>query len=293
MTETNDAGGGGGNTKPAAFCSFDVETDGTNPMRHSMRSIGIALFSEDNGLVDTFYMTIEPQVDAEGRFYEPDPRTMRNFWDKYPQQWKEVQDKAQPPSVIMGHMSRWLGKHQRNYTIKWVARPANCDWMWLKTYYETYGPHHKPEIGYYCHDLSSLMRAYELCNNITDKRAFMVALSGSAPYTHNALDDALCQGHMYMNLRNLLDQKMHHNFSYTVNHQGLQMLVTTQTYILPPYSHHAQPHESGNSYESGKPYEAGKPYVPYGEASPRADLVDSSNYLVEEFPPLPTSNAAQ
>jgi hypothetical protein len=304
VSDQKDNGNSGG--KPAAFCSFDVETDGTNPLQHSMLSIGIALFSQSDGLVDTFYMTLEPQKDEQGVPFKHDSRTMRNFWDKHPNQWKEVQTNAQPPAVIMGHLSRWLSKHQRSYTIKWVARPANCDWMWLKSYYEKYGPLHKPEIGYYCHDLSSLMRAYELCHNVTDKKAFMIALSGSAPYTHNALDDALCQGHMYMNLRNLLDQKLHHNFSYTVNHQGIEMLVTTQTYILPSQygpgqnqqygtdQYGSTPHYGSTPQYSPHQYGTPKqmPYIPHGENSPVA-LSPAASTMDSDFPPLPTSQTVQ
>jgi len=186
---------------PSAFCSFDVEVDGTNPLQHSMRSIGIALFSETQGMIDSFYVNLFPQKEAV-----VDEKTMKTFWEKHPEQWKMIHVNQQTPQEAMLNLARWLSRYQQMYTLKWVARPANCDWMWLKCYYEKYGPDVKPDIGYYCHDLSSLLRAYVLCNHIVYKKDFMTKLSGNAPYTHNALDDAVCQGKMYMNLRLLLER---------------------------------------------------------------------------------------
>jgi hypothetical protein len=219
--------------KPSAFCSFDIEADGTNPLEHSMRSLGIGLFSEDSGLVDTFYKTIQPQKHSDGTRFSTDPIVMKDFWEKHPAQWKEVNHNAQEPSTVMYLLSRWLEKYKRKYTIKWVARPSNCDWMWLKSYYEFYGPPRKPPIGHYCHDLSSLLRSYTLCHNVVDKKNLIQKLSSNFPYTHNALDDAICQGHIYMNLRTLLNHNAKHNFSYIVPHKGMDILVTSQAYILP------------------------------------------------------------
>lgn len=221
--------------KPDAFCSLDIESDGTNPLQHSMRSIGIALFCEPPSgpcHLDSFYMTLNPQKNAEGKPFPVHTKTMRNFWDKYPEQWQDVQKDAKDPETVMHHLSEWLKHHMKSFTIKWVARPANCDWMWIKCYYEAYGPRDKPDINYYCHDLSSLMRSYELCQGITNKKDFMTALSGNAPYTHNALDDAVCQGWMYMNLRKLLSQKGFHNHSYVTEHQGSKVLVHTRAFTL-------------------------------------------------------------
>jgi len=213
--------------KIEAFCSFDVEADGTNPLEHSMRSLGVGLFT-DSGLIDTFYKTIVPQKQRDGSLFGTDPLIMRDFWQKHPKQWKEINTSAQEPSTVMFLFSRWLDKHQKKYIIKWVSRPSNCDWMWLKSYYEFYGPPKKPTIGHYCHDLSSLLRAYILCHNIMNKKAFIHSLSDGSPYTHNALDDAICQGKMYMNLRNLLKKPTRQNVAQQViQYKGnIPLLIT-------------------------------------------------------------------
>jgi hypothetical protein len=204
------------NHRPEAFCSFDTEIDGTNPLEHSMRSIGIGLFIQntetlDIELIDTFYKTLLPQERSNGSKFQPDPRVMKDFWDKHPIQWKAVNEKPQSPTTVMYLLSRWLNKHSQNYQITWVASPANCDWMWLKCYYEFYGPSNKPSLGYQCKDLDTLIDMYMTYHRLNESKIeFKKRLSQNNPYTHHALDDAVCQGYIYMNLRNLLQQQNPH-----------------------------------------------------------------------------------
>lgn len=182
------------------YCSIDVETDGSNPLQHSMRSIGVAAFTDTKGLISTFYCTIQPRPNTS-----VDPVTMEEFWNKYPDHWREVNTNATTPQIAMLQLSNWLSSFtSSNICVKWVARPANFDWMWLKCYYEAYGPINRPPIGFFCHDLSALVLCYIKCHGITDRKAFEDSLTGGRPYTHHALDDAICQGEMYTRLRRLL-----------------------------------------------------------------------------------------
>jgi hypothetical protein len=178
--------------------------DGTNPMQNSMRSIGLALFVENRGLVDTLYVNILPR---DGLL--PNTKTMREFWDHHAEQWKALAENAVLPEQAMLTVAEWITKHSKSYSLKWVARPACVDWMWLKCYYETFGPSEKPDIGYYCHCLSSMLRTYFLVYPVRDKKPIMTQLSENVPYNHNALDDAICQGTIYMNLRKIFNQTKH------------------------------------------------------------------------------------
>jgi hypothetical protein len=182
-----------------AYASFDVETDGGNPMQHSMRSIGVALFNKDAALIDTFYRTLQPQKHAT-----VDSACKRDFWDKHPEAWAHVNSRPSPIRGAMEELSAWLTSHAANYEIKWVANPSNFDWMFLKCYYDAYGPETRFDIGYFCHDLASLVRAYMIMSGKRDKQALLTELSGGHAYTHHALDDAIYQGHVYMNLRRRL-----------------------------------------------------------------------------------------
>lgn len=187
--------------KPA-FASFDIETDGNNPGQYSMRSIGVAVFVEGELTpVDTFYAHIKPV------FKDMDPKC-KVFWSKHQAQWQHINTNMISIEECMSNLSIWLSdlSDRQRYNIKWVANPSNFDWMFLKCNYELYGPVPKYDIGFYCHDLSSLMRVYLKMHDINDKQAFMARLAGDLKYTHNALDDALYQGVIYVQLRRLIEE---------------------------------------------------------------------------------------
>ena len=186
------------------FLSFDIEADGNNPVQHSMRSIGIALFSDNNREkpVDTFYRRLLPQKDTV-----PDPQCVSLFWDKYPQAWEHVTTDMEDARVVMADLSDWLSMNAGTYRLKWVAAPANFDWMFLKCYYERYGPPLKYDIGFFCHDLHSLIRAYVTIHRLTDVEQFKDTLAHGHMATHNALDDAVRQGVQYCSIRVLLGSK--------------------------------------------------------------------------------------
>lgn len=219
--------------KPALYCSFDIEADGTNPMQHSMLGFGAALFSENPHitLIDTFECTLTPQIDEKQQPFLSNPKTMDEFWKHHPKQLEFVRANTQTPAQAMNALANWLRKYDK-YDIKWVARPANCDWMWLKCYYEKYGPSDKPDIGYYCHCLSSLIRAYCLIHNIYDQKKFMLALSGNYAYTHRAIDDATAQGVCYMNLRRLLNRKCHEKIQWDEN--GVSVVTRRFDFFVKP-----------------------------------------------------------
>ena len=216
------------NGKIPAFLSFDVELDGPTPMCHSMLSLGIALFTENTGIVDTFYLTLFPQKNEKNEYYPPSTVTMENFWRRFPNEWKHVNQNQVEPSEAMSQLANWLFKYHHMYEFKWVASPSCSDFGWLKCYYEKYGPPQKIDIGHYCHDLSSLFRAYCLCHNISDTRGFMKLLAGDAIYNHHALYDAIYQGRVYMNLRRLLNKQCVEKIDYIPG--GLK--IVTQTYDL-------------------------------------------------------------
>lgn len=222
------------------YVSLDVEYDGITPVWHSMRSMGIAAFQDGiKEPVDQFYVTIKPQKGCH-----PDPECIRKFWGRHPDQWKEVNTNACEPALAMELLNQWLRKLRlQGYVLKWVAGPANNDWKWLDFYWHKYGPSDKEDIGFFCHDISSLNRGYIIQNNITDKKRFREAITEEKKYTHRAIDDAVCQGTMYMNLRRLLSKEARQKKSFVELFNGKPMLVTvtvqplhhdtTELYVTP------------------------------------------------------------
>lgn len=190
------------------YCSLDIESCGPTPVKNSMRSIGIACFSQNGEIVSTFYKTLLPQKNADGTDFEQNQVTMNDFWNVHKEQWKEVNTNCITPTLAMKQLSEFFQQLMKNYDLKFVAKPANFDWMFLSYYYERFGPVDKPSIGFYCHCLSSLLRSYTMCNGIRDKKPFISQLAKGLPYTHNALDDAIYQGTVYMSLRILLHKSL-------------------------------------------------------------------------------------
>lgn len=163
-----------------------------------MLSFGIAVYAPGNTHpVSTFYRTLKPQ-----EFKQRDAKTI-DFWSKHPEQWDEVNRAPVDPREAFRDLSEWL--KDLDAKVVWVAGPACFDWMFFKSYYEEYGPRIKYDIGFFCHCLTSLMRAYMLCHHVQDEAAFKAQLAGHAQPTHNALDDAKYQGAIYVNLRRLMD----------------------------------------------------------------------------------------
>lgn len=181
--------------------SFDCELDGTNPLQHSMRSLGVAVFEEGKSKhIATFYVNLKPQQHAISH-----EKTMREFWAKREDQWTQVCTNQQDIPQAMAQFSDFL-KQFGNATLIYICSPVSVDWMFLKSYYEAYGPSNKFDIGFYCHDLSVIMRTYMLLNKIPKdgEDKFKRDLAEDQPYTHHALQDAIYQGVSYINLRLLI-----------------------------------------------------------------------------------------
>lgn len=190
--------------KNTCYASFDVELDGNNPIQYSMRSIGIVLTILDEKTnkfktIAKFYKKIYPQHQGY-----PEHKCMVEFWNKHPEEWKDLNKDNISPKSAMNQLSSWLHNHLRNKHMKlvWVAGPSNIDWMFLKTYYETYcNCKKKFNIGSKCLDLKSLLRAYSTMHNIENKKEFENNLASvDYTYDHIAIHDALYQGSIFTNL---------------------------------------------------------------------------------------------
>jgi hypothetical protein len=168
-----------------------------------MLSIGIALFDPAKSgtePVEKFYRTICPQPGAQQE------AACMEFWKDYPAQWALLSVDAVAPSDAMRDLSEWLDTRGKTYNMKWVAAPSNFDWMFLKVYYEVYKPKTGAySIGFFCHDLTSLIRAYAIMHGL-DTSELRERLAGDRRHTHNALEDACRQGVQYCTIRALLEE---------------------------------------------------------------------------------------
>lgn len=185
------------------YCLVDVEKDGPS-LLHSLKSMGVVAFEEGQHggtILSTFYVKFTPQLDG----LPPDEKTMVNFWARHPAQWQEVNTEQLSPTDGMKVFSEWMRPLTDRYYLRWMAKPASSDWPFVRYYYDRYGPADKVPLHWFCGCLDSMILTYCLTHRIRDRAEFTRGLAQGFHNTHHALEDAICAGVMYMNLRKLLD----------------------------------------------------------------------------------------
>lgn len=185
------------NEPPRLFASIDVETDGNNPAQNSMLAIGVAFLSTTGDVVDVFERNILPTPDRK-----QDDVCMKTFWNLPENQkaWAAIHTNQVTPAEAMSDLSAQLRTLSKDYTITWCGFPACFDWMFLKVYYESFGPTDKHPIGYLCTDIDSQMDfAVELHKTTYGK--LVERFAPPNPHPHNALSDAITQGQMFINMK--------------------------------------------------------------------------------------------
>lgn len=181
--------------KPRLYASIDIESDGNNPCQHSMISCGISFITSDGKIIEEIIYNLFPRKD---RSYEP--RCMTEFWMNPEQHeaWNYIQQDRVTPEKAMAALAMKLSYFSLSWDIEWIAYPACFDWMFLKTYYEEFGPIDKISLGYYCVDIGSEIRSVAITIGKTyDNVIAMFTVPNTSP--HVALYDARCQGIMYVN----------------------------------------------------------------------------------------------
>lgn len=190
-----------------AYLSFDVETDGPVPMKNSLLSIGMCLVDESGVSIDSLTINIHKRPDAV-----EDPKTM-TWWKTQQTAWDACHTDLRTPEEAMIEVAQFYSKHTTRYLIRWVAGPACFDWMWLKNYYEMYGPDRKPDIGFNCACLSELKRVLWNSKILTTsgyKNLHDSSTQGCVKDSHLAVNDAKYQGMLYCGITNFLKRN---NFS--------------------------------------------------------------------------------
>lgn len=175
---------------PLLDLCLDVEADGTNPLTHSMLSFGVVAVDPWEQVVDQFYIKLKPRFGLE-----PDPKTMKNFWNLYPIQYQETQTDALDHELGMQMFGHWIFNLSHTYRMQWWGAPSSTDWMFLKCYYDAYVPQDYPnrvDIGFRCDDLSSMLTCYMNMMRVGDRKEFIKRLcTPQIPETrHHALFDA-------------------------------------------------------------------------------------------------------
>lgn len=176
------------------YVSVDIEADGPIPGIYSMLSLGAAAFELGNRTpLDTFEINLSPLPGAS-----QDTSTMV-WWSKQPEAWNYITQNQQDPQTAMATFRTWLKNLPGNPTF--VGYPVTFDFMFTHWYLVRFTGFPTP-FGISGCDLktkaSTLLKTpfRELSKKTMPKGWF----EGYPPHTHKALDDAIGQGIMFINM---------------------------------------------------------------------------------------------
>jgi len=177
------------------YVSVDVEADGPNPGIHSMLSIGAAAFDINRNLLGTFERNLEVLPNAI-----QDEDTMINFWNEFPDQYKETRQNMVTPENGMIDFQMWLNGLKSKGKPVFAAYPSRYDMRWIDHYSWKFLETNLLGLG--AIDIKTiasvvLQKSYrQTYKSVMPKRWF----TSVENHTHVAIDDAIEQGELAVNI---------------------------------------------------------------------------------------------
>lgn len=180
-------------TKPTLYISCDIETDGPIPGEYSMLSFAMAAYDINKNIVSTFDANLKKLPDAKEH-----PDTM-NWWSKNQEAYDITRIDITDPEKAMKENLEWINNLKKKYNCVFVAFPAGFDFTFWYWYIQKYTGE-KP-LGFQALDLKTLAMGLLKCEfKEAAKRNFPKDWFDDLPHTHKALDDAIEQGAMAINM---------------------------------------------------------------------------------------------
>ena len=177
------------------YISMDVEADGPYPLDHSMLSFGAAAFLSSGEMVGTFERNLEL---AEGA--KSDAETM-DWWKTQPVAWEACRRNLTDPKTAMWGLTRWCNelKDEHKATPTFVAYPAGFDFTFIYCYLMRYvgsSIFSFSGIDIKTYAMAMMQKDYNYCVKRNMPRKWF----SKRRHTHVALDDALGQGELFINM---------------------------------------------------------------------------------------------
>lgn len=184
------------NKREEIYVSVDIEADGPSPGQNSMISFGAAAYTIEKKLIDTFERNLTPLDGAV-----QDHSTMK-FWKQNPVAWDYCQQDQYDPWTAMKEFQAWLYKVQTlgqfNKPV-FIGYPATYDFKWIDWYFHKFVG--MTPFGFSGLDMKSYAMALLQCDfRESAKRRYPKNWFDNLPHTHKALDDAIEQGAMSINI---------------------------------------------------------------------------------------------
>ena len=194
--------------RPFVYVSIDIEADGPIPGAgaNSMLSLGAAAFDPTiqgrNRFtpVATFEANLQPLPGAI-----TDPKTME-WWKTQPEAYAAATLDARPASTVIPEFIHWLRHLPDNARPVAACYPVGFDFTFVHWYNTKFGDILGDPFGFSALDIKTLAAAalkvpYPEAVKRNMPKTWFKGPDGKAPkHTHKALDDALGQGILLLNI---------------------------------------------------------------------------------------------
>ena len=178
-------------SKSIIYISVDIEADGKIPGLNSMLSFGSAAFLPSGEMIGTHTANLICLPEAT-----TDKDTME-WWLTQKEAWEACRKDLQEPFDAMNDYVSWLKSFDRKCIC--VAFPATFDFQFLYWYLIKFSG--ESPFGFSALDIKSYIagmtgKDFDKCT----KRNFPARWFGEKRHNHIALDDAIEQGQMFINI---------------------------------------------------------------------------------------------
>jgi len=175
------------------YVSTDIEADGPIPGPHSMLSFGSAAFDEDGKMIDTFEANLECLEGAAGE------ESTMEWWGTQPEAWEACRKDLQDPTQAMVAYVAWLKALPGSPVF--VGYPVTFDFTFMYFYLIKFAgesPFSFSGLDIKSYASAVLKKGFRACSKRGMPKHWF---AGTRKHTHEALDDAIGQGQLFMAMR--------------------------------------------------------------------------------------------
>ena len=145
--------------------------------------------------LDTFSRNLEQLPDAR-----QNPDTM-DWWKTQPEAWKICRDRPEHPGIVMHDFVDWITTMSKRHDAKpvCVAYPSGFDFLFVYWYLIKFTG--KSPFSFSAVDIKTYaMAVMKSQYRKSTKKHMPKHWFSKAPHTHKAVDDAIEQGQLFMNM---------------------------------------------------------------------------------------------
>lgn len=175
------------------FVSADIETDGHLPGKHSMLSFAAAALNINREVIGTFSRNLHTLPYAQ-----QDPETMQ-FWSKFPEAYQETRKDCVEPKRAFEEFRDWTNWLKQFGTPIFMVYPGRFDMRFIDWYSLSFIGESllgRSSIDLKTYAYATMKAPFRRCV----KKNFPKRWFTNRPHTHIAIDDAIEQGELGVNM---------------------------------------------------------------------------------------------